>query len=127
MHELPATQGVLQVALDAAAGAGARRVLAVDLVVGELTSMVDESVQFYFDLLSRDTAAAGARLRFRREPATAECARCGVRTPVRPPLSPVCAGCGARALHVSGGQDFFVESIEVADESTGGDPGTEGE
>lgn len=127
MHELPATQGLLQVALDAATGAGAGRVLAIDVVIGELTTMVDDSVQFYFDLLSRDTAAAGAVLRFRREPATAECDRCGHRAPVRPPLSPACEQCGALALHVTGGQEFSVESIEVADEGAGRNPGTEGE
>lgn len=127
MHELSATRGLLQVALDAAAGAGDRRVLGIEVVIGELTSMVDDSVQFYFDLLSRDTPAAGARLHFRREPAIAECASCGLRAPVRPPLAPGCEGCGSFAVTVRGGQEFFVESIEVADESTGGHTGTEGE
>lgn len=127
MHELPATQGLLQVALDAAMKAGKPRVLAIDVVIGELTSMVDDSVQFYFDLLSKETAAEGAVLRFRREPAIAVCAGCSARTPVRPPLSPVCEACGALTVSVEGGQEFFVESIEVDDEGTGRNAGTEGE
>ena len=32
---------------------------AIDLVVGELSSIVDDSVQFYWDLIAEDTAAAG--------------------------------------------------------------------
>ena len=124
MHELPATTALLQVALDTAIEAGARRVLAIDVVIGDLTSMVDDSVQFYFDLLSRDTAAAGAVLRFRREPAMAECRDCSAREPVRPPLSPVCGQCGSLAVQVTGGQQFHVESVEVSDEGSGsqGDP-----
>jgi hydrogenase nickel incorporation protein HypA/HybF len=127
VHELSATQGVLQIALDAAAGAGARRVLGIDIVIGELTSMVDDSVQFYFEALSRDTPAAGAQLRFRREPAVASCSSCGHRAEVRPPLLPVCEVCGGHAVTVSGGQAFYVDSIEVADESPGSDADPEGE
>jgi hydrogenase nickel incorporation protein HypA/HybF len=127
MHELPATEGLLLVALEAAAAAGATRVVAVDVVVGELTSMVDDSVQFYFDILSRDTAAAGATLRIRRDPSVASCRECGTRTSVRPPLAATCAACGGMDIRVEGGRAFFVESIEVDDEGIGGGAGTEGE
>jgi hydrogenase nickel incorporation protein HypA/HybF len=113
MHELSATEGILNVALDAARGAGAARVSAIDVVIGDLSSMVGESVQFYFDLLSRDTAAAGALLNVRRQPATALCADCGASYAVTPPLSPACDACGGPSIRVSGGREFHVESIEV--------------
>lgn len=126
MHELPATRGMLEVALEAAATAGAHRILQVDVVIGELTSMVDDSVQFYFDALSRGTPAEGASLRFRREPALATCEQCGTTAEVRPPLVAACAACGGTAVRVSGGQAFYVDSIEVADESAGGQGNPEG-
>jgi hydrogenase nickel incorporation protein HypA/HybF len=113
MHELPATQGMLDVALEAARNAGASRISAIDVVIGDLTSIVDDSVQFYFDVLSRDTAAAGARLRVRREPAQAACAACGSSYGVSPPLDPVCRSCGQLTLAVTGGRAFHIESIEV--------------
>jgi hydrogenase nickel incorporation protein HypA/HybF len=111
MHELAATEGILAVALDAAGDA--RRVSAIDVVIGDLSSIVGESVQFYFDLLSRDTAAAGAVLRVRRVQATAACAACGASYPVTPPLCPACEACGSAAVSVAGGREFHVESIEV--------------
>lgn len=113
MHELPATQGMLDVALDAARKAGADRVLAIDLVVGDLTSFVDDSIQFYFDIISRDTPAAGAELRFTREPAEGRCGDCGHAFPVKPPMPRTCPACESLALRVEGGQDFYVDSIEV--------------
>ena len=113
MHELAATTALLQVALDIALEVGARRVLAVDVVIGDLTSMVDDSVQFYFDILARDTPAAGARLNFRREPGTGTCLNCGKSFAVRPPLDPECPHCSEYTVRVSGGNRFFVESIEV--------------
>lgn len=113
MHELPATQDILATALAAARTAGAERVCAVDVVIGDLSSMVDDSVQFYFDVLSRGTAAEGAELRMRRVHATASCAECGISYGVTPPLSPVCEACGSLRVSVRGGREFFIESIQV--------------
>jgi hydrogenase nickel incorporation protein HypA/HybF len=110
---------MLDVALETAAEAGVGRILAIDVVIGDLTSMVDDSVQFYFDLLSRGTAAEGAVLRFRREPARMACTTCGRVDDVRPPLAPCCAGCGSLAVRVLGGQEFRVESIETDDAPAG--------
>lgn len=119
MHELSVTQGILSVALDAARQNGGGRILAIDLVIGELSSIVDDSVQFYFDFLSKDTLAEGATLNFRREAATAACLDCQNQTTVTPPLLPACPACGSARLRVTGGKEFYMESIEVDDEDTG--------
>lgn len=113
MHELPATQGILDVALETARDAGAARIASIDVVIGELSSIVDDSVQFYFDVLSRGTPAAGATLRLRRIPGAARCADCGAGYDVAPPLDPTCRVCGGLSLRVTGGREFYIESIEV--------------
>lgn len=121
MHELSITQGVLDVALDAAHKAGAERILAINLVIGDLSSIVDNSVQFYFDFLSRDTPAAGAVLHFRREAATAQCHQCGHQCAATIPLVASCPACGSERLQITGGDQFFIESIEVNDDDTSGE------
>ena len=113
MHELPVTQGIIDVAVEAAQQHNAARITAIDLVIGELTSIVDDSVQFYFDMLSHGTLAEGARLRFRREPARATCLDCEHRFKVKPPILPECPQCGSAQVLVSGGREFYVESIDV--------------
>lgn len=113
MHELPATQSVLATVIEAAQSAGAERITAIDIVIGDLSSMVDESVQFYFDVLSRGTPAAGAQLRIRRVHATATCGECGTSYDVAPPLSPACESCGSLRISVHGGREFLIESIQV--------------
>lgn len=113
MHELPVTQGILQVALDSAQQHGAQSITDIRLVIGAMSSIVDDSVQFYFDILSRETPAAGARLHFRRNPAIATCWSCRHQFEVTPPLAAECPVCGSAQLQVAGGRDFYVESIEI--------------
>ena len=116
MHELPITQGILETAVTAAQQAGAQRITAIDLVIGALSSVVDDSVQFYFDLLSQGTLAEGATLRFRRTPASATCLDCGFTFEATLPLAPACPACDSPAIRVEGGREFFVESIEIDDD-----------
>jgi hydrogenase nickel incorporation protein HypA/HybF len=116
MHELPITEGILKIAADAAGG---RQITAIHLIVGELSSIVDDSVQFYFDMLSKGTLAEGAVLDFQRRPATIMCGDCGRASEVRAPLPSVCPYCGGTKLQVTGGRELRVESIEVNDH--GGD------
>ena len=55
MHELPVTESVLEIALRHAKGAGAERITNIYLVIGQLSSIVDDSIQFYWDIVSKDS------------------------------------------------------------------------
>jgi hydrogenase nickel incorporation protein HypA/HybF len=119
VHELAVTQSILQVALEHAAEAGAQRIECINLRVGDLSGVVGESVQFYFDFISRGTAAEGAELVLERVPARFRCRACGMEyEPLpeeagRPGLSWTCPACGELLPEVIGGREMFVDSIEV--------------
>jgi hydrogenase nickel incorporation protein HypA/HybF len=119
MHELSITQGILRIALEASERSGARPIRSVQLVIGELSSIVDDSVQFYFSQISRGTLAEKAVLQFRRVPANVLCLECGHTLVSCAPLPSECPRCGSIKLRADGSRDFYIESIEVEDEAVG--------
>ena len=62
MHELSVTENIIAIAERHARAAQATRIVSIRLVIGELSSIVDDSIQFYFDHLAANTLAAGATL-----------------------------------------------------------------
>jgi len=112
MHELSVTQSILDIALRHAEQAGAKRIVRLNLVIGELATIVDDSVQFYWDIISRDTIAAGSELHFERVPGRLRCLGCGHVFPLDG-RDHSCPGCGGRQVVAAGGDDFRLESIEV--------------
>jgi hydrogenase nickel incorporation protein HypA/HybF len=117
MHEFAITEGILDIALRTAREAGAQRITKINLLIGAWSNIVDDSVAFYVDLLSRGTPAEGAVLSVRREPPLITCRECGYRGMATPPLPRTCATCGGTHVRSSGSMDLSVESIEVADEN----------
>jgi hydrogenase nickel incorporation protein HypA/HybF len=112
MHELSVTESLLEIALRHAQQAGATRVTGLHLVIGQLSSIVDDSVQFYWDFVSKDTIAEGARLHFRRIPAELACQACGERyAPDGENLA--CPKCGGTRVRVAAGDEFRLDSIDV--------------
>jgi hydrogenase nickel incorporation protein HypA/HybF len=112
MHELPVTESILSIALKHAAKSSATRITDLHLVIGELATIVDESVQFYWDMVSEGSIAQGAKLHFTRVPAELQCMACFEKYhPENGELAcPKCGGVGAKVL---AGEEFFLESIEV--------------
>ena len=112
MHELSVTQGMLDIVLEKAGEAQASRITGINLVIGEMSSIVDDCVQFYFDFLSRDSIASGATLSFARIPMRVKCRNCQLSfTPEKSVWS--CPRCGEWDVEVIAGREFYIDSIEV--------------
>ena len=112
MHELSVTESLLKISVEHAEKANAQRVIDLHIVIGDLASMVDESIQFYWDIIAKDTIAEGAMLHFRRVPAELQCNACGenYKPTDKELVCPKCGGVGARIIT---GEEFFLESINV--------------
>lgn len=112
MHELPITQSLLKIALDHAEKANAQQITGINIVMGELSSMVDDSIQFYWEIIAKDTIAEKAALHFRRVPAELQCMTCFEKYhPTEQEL--ICPKCGSVGAKIIAGEEFSLESIDV--------------
>ena len=112
MHEYAITENIIKTVNTEAAKAGAKKITEIKLVIGDLSSVVDESVQMYFDIISKGTLAECAKLVFKRVPAEYRCKKCGNEF-VRKSSSFNCPECGGDSILTDKGKEFYIESIEV--------------
>ena len=112
MHELAVTESILEIAVRHAQEQNARRITGLYLVLGGWSSVVDDSVQFYWDIISEGTIARGAALHFRRVPVTLACQDCGREYHPEGERLP-CPQCGGANAQVKTGEEFFLEAIDV--------------
>jgi hydrogenase nickel incorporation protein HypA/HybF len=112
MHELAITESILEIAQRHGTQAGATHISAIYLVIGQLSSVIDDSVRFYWDMISEGTIAEGAMLHFRRIPAEFSCQDC--ETSYKPQGEDfACPQCGSAHVKLIAGGEFQVEAIEV--------------
>lgn len=112
MHELSLVQGVLNVALRAAEGGGARRILAVYVKVGAYSEVIPSYMDECFTLLSRDTIAEGARLVVEEIPVTVRCSACGAESGLAR-RQRCCPVCGSEEITMLTGRECYVDRLEA--------------
>ncbi len=112
MHELPITENIVKMTTRAAAEANASRITQITLVIGELSSIIDDSVQQYFNTISEGTLAAGAELIFKRLPVNLICPACQHNFP-KEKSNFNCPQCGELGRIADGAWEFYIESMEV--------------
>ena len=112
MHEASITESMLTLALEKAAEAKTKKITSINLVVGELSGVVPECVQFYFNAISKNTIAEGAKLNFETKPTQIRCRKCEiVFTPADHEWS--CPQCKETSVEIASGRECYMESIEV--------------
>jgi len=115
MHELSITENILEIALKHAIKANASKISNIYLVIGQLSSILDDSVQFYWDMISEGTIAQGAMLHFKRIPIIMSCKHCKEQyTPSS--NSYECPACKSKQVIILQGEEFYLEAIDVEKE-----------
>jgi hydrogenase nickel incorporation protein HypA/HybF len=109
MHEFSITQKLLDVALKEAK---TRRIVNVNLLIGSFSEEREQSIQFYWRDLARDTFGEGAELHFQHVEADMKCFGCGGALAFDDKGS-ICTYCQNSYSQLLSGEDVKLESIEV--------------
>jgi hydrogenase nickel incorporation protein HypA/HybF len=116
MHEISIAISIVEIAEASARKQHAASIQLIKLRLGEFTTIVQEALEFAFEIARQDTMAAHATLAIEIVPMIVRCLSCGiVPNPVRDIILS-CPKCGL-PLEIIDGEDIQLEYIEVETEN----------
>jgi hydrogenase nickel incorporation protein HypA/HybF len=120
MHELSIVTSIVETVTetlaalpDAQKGA---RVLEVRLRVGELASVIPESLEFCWGIAIEGTPLEGSRLVVNLLPVVVHCDSCGQDVELEGVQSFRCPRCGEPCSDIRQGRELEIDSIEIEDD-----------
>ncbi|PTQ78331.1 hydrogenase nickel incorporation protein HypA/HybF [Nitrosomonas oligotropha] len=112
MHELSLAESILQLIEDAAIEQKFTQVKTVWLEVGQLACVEQESLRFFFTVVTEDSIARQAKLEIIDIAGQAMCDQCH-QVMMTTTYHQVCSQCGSYALHVTQGDGMRIKELEV--------------
>lgn len=120
MHEMGIASQIVRIALEHLPPGEDLRVRALKLRIGKLTAIVPQSLRFCLEILTRETALAGAEIKIEEVPVRAVCQECGAAAEISaPPFW--CPSCKGIKLEILSGRELMIESLEVEDPAAAGE------
>ena len=105
-------EGVLDIVLSYAEQNEAKKVTEISILIGEMTGVVDESLEFCFTSLAKGTKAEDAKLVLKHIPLVARCLDCQHENKIER-YNFTCQKCGSVRMETISGRELRVESLEV--------------
>jgi len=112
LHELSLTEKILKIVLNAANAHQARQVKRIEIVLGDLSGVVSDSMEMYFEMIAKGTIAEEAVLEFTRERARLYCGQCQAEY-TKDPKNFFCPICGNLGRFTDIGRECTIRNIEV--------------
>ena len=120
MHEYSISAEIVKTVLDTAENNSAKKVLSVQLEIGELALLNVEQVKFWIDELFKGTVAEGAKVKVKKIKAEIECTECGYRGPTSDLKNTPnhltllsCPTCGSFQIEIKKGRECLLQRIQA--------------
>jgi len=113
MHELSITQDILDIAIKTAKEQNALKIKKINLIIGQFTYYQPESIEFFMNIIAKDTIAEGVKIEVKSLPLEVECNDCHSRTIIKEPYEFVCSKCNCYNLKIITGKEMYVDSIDI--------------
>lgn len=112
MHEMSLAESILQLVEQTALRERAQRVRQVVVLIGELSCVEPQALQFCFEAVTLGSMAQGAELVIEPVPGQGWCAACAQQQPMHT-LYDACPVCDAAPMRVTGGTEMRVRDIAI--------------
>jgi len=112
MHEYALTEQIIAICEEYAAKNSAKSVTVINLVVGESSGYVAESIKLYFDIIAKNSVCENATVLIESIKPMLKCTSCGGLFE-RKPFSFTCTFCGGDGDSTEIGREFYIKSIEI--------------
>jgi hydrogenase nickel incorporation protein HypA/HybF len=115
MHELFIAESIAKSVLETLPdGVDSNRVLIIDLHIGQLDAVVNDSLLFLFDAIKGTKGLRMAQLRITTIAIVCQCRRCAHSFEIEMPLF-VCPSCRSADVEVLKGRGITIQRIEIED------------
>lgn len=123
MHELSIASGLVEKLLDFAEKNPAKKVVEVNLAVGELSHIESEQLRFCYEAITTETPLAGSRLEIEKIEALVKCPHCSYRGRPKywdgalsgiPVATLECPSCG-KTTEATDGQECAIRSLRFVE------------
>ena len=122
MHELSLGVSIIETVLKAAKEHDAKKIVEINVEIGDLTVVSEDRLRFALEITSRDTIAEDAKINITRTPGRIRCKKCGYEGESSPPTeddplqhlimsSLKCPKCGDTHTEIIGGRELGVKDI----------------
>jgi len=112
VHELSIAESIVRIVEDSVQLGEGERVRTVEIVAGELTGIIRETLEFCFTFAAKDTILEGAALVIDIIPISGRCKECGHEFSIEQ-YEFTCPECRSTEVEVTSGQELFVKQVEV--------------
>ena len=112
MHEYAITKQIITLCEEYGENNSAKSVTKINLVVGEGSGYIAESIKMYFDIIAKDTICENAEIVIDKIIPMLKCTSCETFFE-RLPFSFSCTLCGSQGVPTEIGREFYIKSIEI--------------
>ncbi len=112
MHEMSLAENIMQIIEETALEQKFSRVKTVWLKIGQLACVEQESLRFFFDVVTQDSIAQQAKLEIIEVAGQAQCSQCNCHVSIVT-LYEACPHCGNYSLQVIQGDGMQIKELEV--------------
>ncbi len=112
MHEMTIAMNIVDIVCQKANEEKAVKINSVDLVIGELSGIMIDSLEFCFEAACKNTIADGAELNIHKISAEAFCKSCKNIFRLESSFSP-CPNCNDFDFELKKGKEFSIKSFNI--------------